>query len=114
MSEVKAIREAVADRGVVGALIDKQGVLFTNIRYPRYQPFQPARVSALYHAVFDRIAHFYRPVGVIVSWYFLKFGSVGSVLEQAFDVSAVRNEEHNEMLEEAGPRLCCPPIRQDG
>lgn len=28
MSEVKATREAAADRGVVGALIDKHGVLY--------------------------------------------------------------------------------------
>lgn len=67
MSEVKTIREAVADRGVVGALIDKPRVLFTNIRYLRYQPFQSARVSALYTSVFDRLAHNYQPVGVLVS-----------------------------------------------
>lgn len=42
MLEVEAMREAVADRGVVGALIDKQVVLFSIIRHPVYQPFQPA------------------------------------------------------------------------
>lgn len=33
MLEVKAIRKAAADRGVVGALIDKHGVLFSSNRY---------------------------------------------------------------------------------